>query len=94
MRRLIWAEAFRRAFKRHVQQRPELQLRVEKALRLLEEDPFDPTLHSHKLKGKLAQLWACTVDYDSRILFMFLANPDTGEEAILLVSMGTHKEVY
>ncbi len=44
---------------------PKLQLRVEKALRLLEEDPFDPTLHSHKLKGKLAQLWACTVDYDS-----------------------------
>jgi len=34
------------------------------------------------------------VDYDSRILFMFLPDPETGEEAVLLVSMGTHKEVY
>ena len=94
MKKLIYAKAFRRAFKKHVRQRPELLPLAEDVLRRLSEDPFDPALHSHKLKGKLARLWACTVDYDSRILFMFLADPKTGDEAILLVSMGTHKEVY
>jgi addiction module RelE/StbE family toxin len=94
MRTVIWAKAFRKAFKRAVQKRPELLPKVERSLRLLEDDPFDPELHSHKLKGKLEGLWACKVDYDSRILFMFLDNPATGKEDILLVSMGTHQEVY
>ena len=94
MMKLIYAKAFRRALKRHIQQRPDLRERIENVLQLLSENPFDPSLHSHKLKGKLAPLWACTVDYDSRILFMFLPHPETREEAILLVSMGSHKEVY
>ena len=94
MKKLIYAKAFRRALKRHILQRPDLRPRIENVLRLLSENPFDPSLHSHKLKGKLAPLWACTVDYDNRILFMLFPNPETGEEAILLVSVGTHKEVY
>ncbi|MDM7939554.1 MAG: type II toxin-antitoxin system mRNA interferase toxin, RelE/StbE family [Methanothrix sp.] len=94
MRRLVWAKAFRRAFKKAVQQKPDQQAKIEKALRLLADDPFDPALQSHKLKGKLQGLWACKVDFDSRILFMLLSNQDTGEEEILLVSIGTHREVY
>lgn len=94
MKKLIYANAFRRSLKKNILQKPDLRSRIENALRLLSENPFNPSLHSHKLKGKLAPLWACTVDYDFRILFMFMPNPDTGEEAILLVSIGTHKEVY
>jgi len=51
-------------------------------------------LHSHKLKGELAGAWACTVDYDNRILFEFVENPQPGDEEILLLTMGTHDEVY
>jgi mRNA-degrading endonuclease YafQ of YafQ-DinJ toxin-antitoxin module len=51
-------------------------------------------LHSHKLKGELAGAWACTVDYDKRILFEFSQKPESGEEEILLLTMGTHDEVY
>ena len=94
MRRLIWAKAFRRALKRIVKQRPDILPKVEKALRLLAEDPFHPELHSHKLKGQLERMWACSIDYDNRILFMFLNNPDSGAADVLLVSMGTHQEVY
>lgn len=77
-----------------VKQRPDILPKVEKALRLLAEDPFHPELHSHKLKGQLERMWACSIDYDNRILFMFLKNPDSGAEDVLLVSMGTHQEVY
>jgi addiction module RelE/StbE family toxin len=91
---LVWSSAFVRAFKRAVRRQPNLQARVERTLKQLAEDPFHPSLHSHKLKGELAGAWACTVDYDNRILFEFVRNPESGEEEILLLTMGTHDEVY
>lgn len=94
MRTLVWSAAFVRAFKRAVRRQPGLQERVECTLQQLAEDPFHPTLHSHKLKGELAGAWACTVDYDNRVLFEFVLNAESGEEEILLLTMGTHDEVY
>jgi mRNA-degrading endonuclease YafQ of YafQ-DinJ toxin-antitoxin module len=61
---------------------------------LVVRDPFHPSLHSHKLKGELAGAWACSVDYENRILFEFVQNPESGEEEILLLTMGSHDEVY
>ena len=83
-----------RALKGTVRRHPELRPRVERTLQQLAEDPFHPTLHSHKLKGEFAGAWACTVDYDNRILFAFVQNPQSGEEEILLLTMGTHDQVY
>lgn len=94
MKALVWSSAFVRAFKRATKRDPALKDRTEAALRQLAEDPFHPSLHSHKLKGDLAGVWACTVDYDNRILFEFAMNPDTGEEEIYLLTMGAHDEVY
>jgi len=94
VRTLVWTAAFIRAFKRAVGRQPELRARVERTLQQLAEDPFHPKLHSHKLKGELAGAWACTVDYDNRILFEFVQNPESGAEEILLLTMGTHDEVY
>ena len=83
-----------RAFKRKVRHQPELETKIEHTLQQLAEDPFHPALHSHKLKGEFAGAWACTVDYDNRILFEFVQNPVSGEEEILLLTVGTHDEVY
>ena len=94
MRTLVWSPVFVRAFKRAVRRQPDLQARVKRTLNQLAEDPFHPALHSHKLKGELAGAWACTVDYNNRILFEFVHNPESGEEEILLLTMGTHDEVY
>ena len=57
-------------------------------------DPFQPTLKTHKLKGRLDGLWACTVEYDCRIIFLFAPDPQGGEDAIVLVDLGSHDEVY
>ena len=59
---------------------------------MLSDDAFDPRLKTHKLSGDLQGLWACSVGYDLRILFEFVEHE--GAEAILLVSVGTHDEVY
>jgi mRNA-degrading endonuclease YafQ of YafQ-DinJ toxin-antitoxin module len=38
--------------------------------------------------------WACFVEYDCRIIFNFVNNPETKEEEIFLIDLGTHDEVY
>ena len=83
-----------RAVKRAIRRDPGLAKRVEPTLQQLSEDPFHDSLRTHKLQGQLASAWACTVDYDNRILFEFSQNPESGEEEILLLTMGTHDEVY
>jgi mRNA interferase YafQ len=65
---------------------------VHSTLVLLQEDAFDPRLGSHKLKGDLAGLRACSAGYDLRIVFEIVRRDD--DEVILLVSVGTHDEVY
>ncbi|MBD2196142.1 MULTISPECIES: type II toxin-antitoxin system RelE/ParE family toxin [Calothrix] len=94
MRALIFDESFRRALKRRCKNRPQLQAKVFTTLSLLEIDPFSPSLKTHKLQGELKDLWSCAVEYDFRIVFYFQKFEDMEEEAIVLVDVGTHDEVY
>lgn len=94
MKTLVWSSGFTRALRRAIRRHPELRPDVELALRRLADDPFQRSLHSHKLKGDLAGIWACTVDYNNRILFELVANPETGEDEIHLLALGSHDEVY
>jgi mRNA interferase YafQ len=58
----------------------------------LEIDAFNPRLRTHKLKGELSDRWSCSAGYDLRIVFRFVQQE--GAESILLLSVGTHDEVY
>lgn len=92
--RLAWDTSFRRAFKQRTKNQPDLQEKIFRALRKLEQDPFQPSLRTHKLSGQLQGLWACWVEYDCRIIFTFSQIPETEEELIALIDLGTHDEVY
>lgn len=93
MRTLIWTNTFLRALKRVVRKHPQKRRDIEITLRVLVTDPFAPQLETHKLKGKLAGSWACSVGRDLRIIFDFVKNAK-GDEDILLLEIGTHEEVY
>ncbi|MEH1768439.1 type II toxin-antitoxin system RelE/ParE family toxin [Nostoc sp.] len=58
------------------------------------DDPFTPSLKSHKLTGNLAGLWSCSVAYDCRIIFIFSEDEKLLEMVILLIDIGSHDEVY
>jgi mRNA interferase YafQ len=94
VRRLAWDHSFRRAFKRRTRKNPALQDRIFQVLEQLAEDPFDPVLRTYKLSGQLEGLWACSVEYDCRVVFAFEPDPATGEELIVLIDLGSHDEVY
>jgi mRNA-degrading endonuclease YafQ of YafQ-DinJ toxin-antitoxin module len=42
----------------------------------------------------LSGAWAFSVEYYCRIIFNFESNPETQEEEINLIDIGTHDEVY
>jgi addiction module RelE/StbE family toxin len=94
MMKLAWGSSFRRAFKRYTRNNLARQDRVLQTLDELAHDPFHPGLKTHKLSGQLRGLWACTVEYDCRIVFAFEPDPVTGDDVIVLVDLGTHDEVY
>lgn len=95
MRQIAWSPKSLRAFKRMVRQNLQLRPMIEETLEQLADDPFHPTLKTHKLSGEFAGIWACSIDYSYRILFEFVANPGESEEdAILLLNLGDHDDVY
>ena len=94
MRKLVFASSFKRAFKAIIKRRPDFKQKIEDKLKMLANDPFNPSLRTHKLRGKLAGSWSCTVEYDCRIIFDFVENRNSGEEEILLIDIGSHDEVY
>lgn len=52
--------------------------KVEERDHVFRKNPFDPTLNTHKLHGRLKKFWAYSVDYSYRVIFIFR----DGNEAI------------
>jgi addiction module RelE/StbE family toxin len=91
-RLLIRSTAFIRSARRVTKKNPDAAESLRTALELLSEDAFHSSLRTHKLKGDLEGLWACSAGYDLRVVFSFVRSES--EEAILLHAVGTHDEVY
>ncbi|HEY4232324.1 MAG TPA: type II toxin-antitoxin system YafQ family toxin [Lacipirellulaceae bacterium] len=91
-RELVRTTGFIRAARRHLKKNPRLAADVVRALEMLAENASDKRLKTHKLKGALDGIWACSAGRDLRILFEF--TKQEGKEALLLLSIGTHDEVY
>ena len=51
-------------------------------------EPFNPSLNTHKLQGRLNGLWAFSIDYRHRIIFEF-----ANKNLVYFHSVGTH-EIY
>ncbi|MBC8113972.1 MAG: type II toxin-antitoxin system mRNA interferase toxin, RelE/StbE family [Candidatus Saccharimonas sp.] len=89
---VLRSSAFVRAATRLLKRSPDFADNLRNTLQQLSDDAFHPQLKTHKLKGDLAGSWACSVGYDLRIVFEFVQHEET--ESILLLSLGTHDEVY
>ena len=91
-RELHPTSAFLRSLKRIAKKDRPAFLAIGATLPVLRENAFDPRLGTHKLKGNLDGLWACSAGYDLRIVFEIVKAAEA--EIILLVSVGAHDEVY
>jgi addiction module RelE/StbE family toxin len=89
---LLQSSGFARDLKSWLKTHSESEQSIQQALEQLSADAHAPSLRTHKLRGPLARCWACSAGYDLRIVFEFVAHE--GSEAILLLALGTHNEVY
>jgi addiction module RelE/StbE family toxin len=90
--KLLFSPTFVRASKRLLKKDLKLNRVLQDTLKALENNMFHPALKTHKLKGKLTGRWSCSVIYDLRIVFKIVEFENA--EAILLLTIGTHDEVY
>jgi mRNA-degrading endonuclease YafQ of YafQ-DinJ toxin-antitoxin module len=86
------SSAFIRSTKRLLKKDRAALAAIEETLTILGNDAFDPRLATHKLKGDLAGRWACSAGYDLRIVFELVKHEEA--ESVVLVSCGSHDEVY
>ena len=78
--RIRWTPLFRRDFERL----PEaVQLRAEKAIRLLKENPRYPSLRSKKMEGT-ENIWEASVTMSHRITY------EVSRDTLVLRRIGTH----
>ena len=85
-----FSNSFKKAFVKRIKSnetKSEFWLRLD----LFITDPFDPKLKTHKLSGKLKNLWSFSIENDVRVVFFF--TEDKPKKAVF-VDLGSHNEVY
>jgi mRNA-degrading endonuclease YafQ of YafQ-DinJ toxin-antitoxin module len=87
---LIFTESYEKIEIRFLKRHPDLIERYRKTLAILEQDPFHPSLRLHALEGRLAGLHAVSINLQYRITLEL----ELRDQEIILVSVGSHGEVY
>ncbi len=90
--KLIETEKFIKKANKIIKKNKCLDNKLEKVLEKLLANPFDSTLKTHKLKGRLSEFYSASVTHDIRIIFDIIEDDD--ELCILLITIGKHDEVY
>jgi mRNA interferase YafQ len=89
---LLQSPTFGRDLKRWLKTHADTAEAISVALQQLSVDPNYVSLRTHKLRGDLAGCGACSAGYDLRIVFEHVEHE--GAQAIHLLSLGTHDQVY
>lgn len=87
---LIFTESYEKIEQRFLKRHPDLLERYHKTLAILEQDPSHPSLRLHALARRLARLHAVSINLQYRVTLEL----ELGEQEIVLVSVGSHGEVY
>ena len=83
-------EAYSKKLIKFLKKHKDITPKYKKVIRLLEADPFHPSLRLHKLSGKLDMLYSVSIDMQYRISIEFYVE----NKNIIPIHIGTHDEVY
>jgi addiction module RelE/StbE family toxin len=59
-----------------------------KVIEHLTNNPYTPSLKTHKLSGDLKDFWSCSITYEIRLRFKIV------DDIVELIDIGSHDEVY
>ena len=87
---LITTHTFLRRSRKFFKKNPDLKAKFAEIVRDLQQDPLQPHLKLHSLKGKLTGLHAISLTHSFRITLTIRIT----EHEIVLLDIGSHEEVY
>jgi mRNA-degrading endonuclease YafQ of YafQ-DinJ toxin-antitoxin module len=87
---ILYTESYLKRAKKFIKKHPDLISQYEKTLKILEINPYHPSLRLHKLQGKLSELYSVAINISYRITIIFLIKDDK----IIPIDIGSHDEVY
>ena len=88
--RLIFPDSYVKREKKFFRKHPQLLGQYDKALQLLELDPYHPSLRMHALRGPLAGLYSISINISYRLIIEL----EIRDKEIVLVNIGDHDRVY
>ena len=84
-----FSSSFKRTLKKRIKGQAHLENRFWQRVKMFQNDPFDNRLKTHQLSGKLKDLWSFSIDYNNRVIFLFV-----DKNKALFVDIGSHDVVY
>lgn len=79
---------FIRNYRKLLKKNPQIKNKIAEKLSLFKDNPAHPSLHLHKLQGKMVTDWSIAITSDLRLILVYV------EDGVLLVDIGKHEEVY
>lgn len=87
---IVFTDNYIKKATKFIKKHPELVSQYKKTLKLMELNPYHPSLRLHKLEGKLSELYSVSINISYRIAIYFIIEDDR----IIPVDIGSHDEVY
>ncbi|APG25700.1 type II toxin-antitoxin system RelE/ParE family toxin [Syntrophotalea acetylenica] len=88
--RILYTPSYNKRASRFLKRHPDLLPQYEKTLKLLELNPYHPSLRLHRLKGPLSELHSVSINIGYRITLELVIQ----DQCIILLDVGSHDEVY
>ena len=88
--KIIYTNQYNKKASKFLKNHPDLIGQYAKTLKLLELNPYHPSLRLHSLKGRLKDLSSVSINISYRITLQMIII----EREIILVDVGHHNQIY
>ncbi|MBL4761480.1 MAG: type II toxin-antitoxin system RelE/ParE family toxin [Gammaproteobacteria bacterium] len=88
--RLVYSDSYIKRANKFLKKHPQVRNQYQKALELLEFNPYHPSLNLHGLQGRLKGLSSVSINVGYRIVLEVVIQ----DGDIILVDIGSHDRVY
>jgi mRNA-degrading endonuclease YafQ of YafQ-DinJ toxin-antitoxin module len=87
---IIYTDSYEQKARKFLKKHPELKGQYEKTLKLLELNPYHPSLRLHKVNIQGDEVFSISINISYRITIDLLID----ELEIVPINIGTHDDVY
>jgi len=90
MFKLLFPESYEEKARKFLKKHPELKNQYSKTLKLLELNPYHPSLRLHQFKISSFEGYSISINLSYRISLEFIIKA----KEIILVNIGDHQDIY